>query len=247
MCRASTRGRVVEGEEHLGAVIQRLPDGADDRGGFAAFGDGHQHVARAEPRLLHLVPAEDVVILEVLDRADQGVIAAGHDAHDPVFQRGQLRRDGRMPRCSSCQNYARRPPAGCSAGRSRRSRRSRSGRWPSSARRRASTSRGNSAPAKTCVALGSDIGVDRLQHANGRFQVALGRLRQAGRPGVRLLRGQHSQVKLLLVVDEVLRLAVGFLEEGVRSRLLAGRYAGCLRGGSLLGSSFTGPVMRARP
>ena len=93
------------------AAFGRLLDRADDRAGFTAFGDGHEHVLRADAEVGRLPPAEVLIIFERLDRLDQCIVAAGHDAggrigegiarRSKVFAPHRFEQDAEPPGCAA--------------------------------------------------------------------------------------------------------------------------------------------------
>ena len=158
---------------------------------------------------MHLPLAEDLVVLEELDRSDEGVIAAGHDADDAIFEVGQPSGEiGMLPaevlaafpprRFQQYAQAARRPAA-------------RKADPPIFLDRppQGSDQLRELGPCEHLLRLGNDIAIDRLKHEYGGRGVALGGFGQSACFGIGLLRRQHAQVELLFVFDELAGLAMG--------------------------------------
>lgn len=75
-------GVAVKEEGGLGGEGGGGFGGTDDEGGFAAFGAGDEEVAVTEAEVFELAFAEGGAVLEAFDGANEGGIAAGHEAED---------------------------------------------------------------------------------------------------------------------------------------------------------------------
>ncbi len=215
MCRASTSAGLLKTKNTSAPFFHRLPDGADHRGGLAAFGNRHQDVAGLQPVLSGLLASERHVVLETLDRADEGEVAAGHDARHAVFEIRQLGGDVRMLPAEVLPEL---PPGGLQKD-AQAARRAAAGEADVSFSLQRSPHGGDHSlelrPGKHLSRLGQNILVDRLQHPNRRRQVPQGSLRHSAGFGMRLFGRQHSQMELLLLFDELFRLAMGLGAGGV--------------------------------
>ena len=78
--------RVVIQEINLCARVHALPRRADDEGRLAAFGDGENHVARADAEIAKLLAPECGKILETLDGFDERIITARHDTESAILK-----------------------------------------------------------------------------------------------------------------------------------------------------------------
>lgn len=113
----------LERTQHLVGIVVDKPDPvaaagdpvgrrqrrADHRRGFTALGHGKHHVIGADPVLLQLQGADQRQVLEPLQRTDQGAVAAGDLAADPIAQPGDQGLDA-LPRRIATQLLAERTP-----------------------------------------------------------------------------------------------------------------------------------------